>query len=173
MSTQTEAEVVDNLATTAHDFISRVLIGTDAQVISTVVVDHGDGVEIIGCPWKDDAEKKAMLMKVAVEIGQKGARAWSLVSEAWTATQKPEDKGPFVRPMNRPDRKEMVFCLIGTGAEDVHFWSWEIIRGKDGKCEKLGSMCSNQLGMKSWMARILNAGIDFSRLYPNWDGIKP
>jgi hypothetical protein len=163
MSTQTEAEIVNNLATTAHDFVSQVLIGLGEPVMPTIVIEKEDGnVEIIGCPWRDDAEKKAMVTNAAMQIGRNGGRAWSFVCEAWTATQKP-DKRPFVRPRDRPDRKEAVFCLIGTGGETIHIWSWEIIRGEGGKCERLGALASDPPGMESWIGKVLNAGVDYAR----------
>lgn len=155
---------MDNLVKTAHDFVAQVLIGLGEPVMPTIVVAKEDGnVEIIGCPWRDDAEKKAMVMKAGKQIASGGARAWSFVSEAWTSVQQ---QPPFVRSRDRPDRKEVVFCLVGTGGKEVHFWSWDIIRGESGKCEKLGAGANNPKRMESWIGALLNAAIDFSKLGP-------
>jgi hypothetical protein len=179
MSTQpTDKDVVDFLATAAHDYASGILVGTSKPLMPAICIVRAQEpkdclpVEVIGCPWSNDAQKKTMVMKVGKKIASEGARAWSFLSEAWTAKATPEEHKEHkvhVRPMDRPDRNETVFCLIGLGSEHpVKLWSWDIVReaGEKSKCLKLSSGACGEPGIESWIAQLLNAAMDFHRLTP-------
>jgi hypothetical protein len=181
MSTQpTDKDVIDFLASAAHDYASGILVGGTRPLMPAICIvrapqsDDALPVEVVGCPWSDDAEKKEMVIKVGKRIAAEGARAWSFVSEAWTALATKEETESHkvrVRPADRPEqeRRETVFCLIGLGsAEPVKLWSWDIKReaGEGTKCVGLGSNAAGVAGMESWIGQLLNAAIDFSEMGP-------
>jgi hypothetical protein len=176
MSTQpVDEKLVNFLATASHDYAAATLAGTTKAMPPTICVigdeeirPSGDmPVDVIVCPWANDQEKKEMVMKVGKRIASNGARAWSFLSEAWTATATPEERKAHkvnVRPADRPDRRETVFCMVGFGSEHpVKLWAWNIIReaGEESKCLKLESGVNGEPGIQSWIAVLLNAAIDF------------
>jgi hypothetical protein len=95
------------------------------------VLDEPDGqLRIIGTPWSDEHEKEIAAKIMRLHMRQHHTRAYSLVTEAWTA-KAPEGWDPDTplpqRPAERPDRQEVVIAVATDGREN-QWRSWAIKR---------------------------------------------
>lgn len=145
---------LENLTETAYKFASHYLVGTKDALMPIVVLNRGEENDIIGLPFSNEKEKKEMILNVALEVAKKGCTSWSFMSESWFAHSYRGDPDKR-RPVDRPDRKEGVFCLLSDGKE-VKIRSWEIIRNPEGKCVELKVYDANEGAIESWIAVAIN-----------------
>jgi hypothetical protein len=149
---------LEDMADLAYKFACTIMVGTDKELMPMflIVRDGKNQTEVIGCPFKDDEEKRTMVVNVALEIAQNGADAWSFLSEGWVAHRKPDEPlGP--RPSEDPNRQEGVMCIASDG-KDTQLHTWETKRDPAGKCIELVK-CSGDEGPQkftSWIAVALN-----------------
>jgi hypothetical protein len=150
---------LEGMADTAYKFACDIMVGTDKELMPMFVIVRGgenQQVDVIGCPFKDDTEKRTMVINVALEIVEKGADAWSFLTESWFASRKPgEPLGP--RPAKDPNRKEGVICLASDG-KDTQLYTWETKRDSAGKCAELVKYSAGEGPQKfeSWISVALN-----------------
>lgn len=150
------SETLLAMAEMAFKFASDILINRHDSLMPMFVV-HRETPEpktdIIGCPFQNDEEKKVMVFNVALEIAEKGADAWSFVTESWFAhREKGEPLGP--RPSDDPHRREGLMCLVSDG-KTTEMHAWEIIRDADGNCTELVPQ-EKHGGFSSWITDTLN-----------------
>jgi hypothetical protein len=150
---------LQDMADVAYKFACDIMVGTDKELMPMFVIVRGGEnpqTEIIGCPFQDDAEKRTMVVNVALEIVEKGADAWSFLTESWFAHRKQgEPMGP--RPAEDPNRKEGVICLASDG-KDTQLHTWETKRHPDGRCAELVKYSAGEGPQKfeSWISVALN-----------------
>lgn len=161
----------DKLANLAHDHAKIFLIGKKGQVFGEAentelltffhLIKRNGGWDVIATPWRDDKEKREMILNVCLHIVKEDVVAFSFVSEVWTAQAKHEsgDVPPPVgkKPRDRPDRKEAVVCLMGD-AQETRFKSWEIVRDEARICTELKEVPEG-LSFQSWIADALQRAI--------------
>lgn len=158
---------LETLTKLARQQAETVMLGKKEEFLTVFLLKQRDGKSmIIGCPWRDDREKRDMVMQVCMEIVKTDVVAFSFASECWTATVKTEgDKLPpplGPRPKDRSDRKEAIVTIVGDGKE-LKLESWEIVRDRNGRCVRLGENDS-QAGFESWIGTALNRAIQFKKI---------
>jgi hypothetical protein len=151
---------LEDMADLAYKFACDIMVGTDKELMAMFVIMRGgetdQHVDVIGCPFKNDEEKRVMVVNVALEIVEKGADAWSFLSESWFARRKQgEPLGP--RPAADPNRQEGVICLASDG-KDTQLHTWETKRDSAGKCAELVRYSDGEGPQKfeSWISVALN-----------------
>lgn len=154
---------LERLTKLAREQAERILLGRKDELLTTFVLVKRDGaVDIVGCPWTNDKEKREMVLGVCMTAIKENVVAFSFLSEAWFATVHTESgelPPPFSpRPADRPDRKEAVIAVVGDG-KALELNSWEIIRDADGRCAKLGENQYSKTGFSSWIGDALNRAI--------------
>lgn len=118
----------------AHEHAKSVLIGHEGATLPpTFVIEFKDRpAAVIVTPWKNDAEKNAFLtaIRLSMKLYRSSVTGYSVVSEAWVATQDHEPRPSERPPSERDDRREVVFVCASDG-EKTLFKAWEIERGDD------------------------------------------
>jgi hypothetical protein len=146
------------------------LAGHQAQIVlvkhkmpelvpSWVLIQADGGTQIIGTPWRNDAEKTQTGWHMKAKMRELGTVAYSFVAEAWAATlPKAYQDSVYLpdelRPRNRPDRTEVVAALAAN-AQEAKYRQWEIKRDSDGHVIALERMEESLKGSRSWMAELL------------------
>jgi hypothetical protein len=147
---------LEDMAEMGGKFARDLLVGTKNDLMPMFVIKRSEGIDVIGVPFKDDEEKRVMIINVALEIVEKGADAWSFLTESWFAHRRPgEPLGP--RPAQDPNRMEGVICLASDG-DSTELYSWETKRDAEGNCTDLVKY-GDEEGPKhfsSWISSALN-----------------
>lgn len=126
---------LDALLKRAGEHARRVLVETKARELMPIFLMVAAKENIfLPAPWRSDQEKALMLRAARAIMQERGVTCYSIVSEAWTATQpkgwKPGmPQGPM--PADRPDRKEIVFALAADKTRSKSC-TWDIVRGEAG-----------------------------------------
>jgi hypothetical protein len=155
---------LEELTEGAYAFASKRLLGTKDPMMTTfVLLKEDQTVDIIGAPWKDDAEKREAIMAIGTAIigSKEPVLAYSMLSECWTSRYKPDEKQRATRPEFDPQRREAVVCLASTGKEHK-FSAWIIERDAQGRCAKLTE--NTEPGQwSSWMTDALDKAIELAK----------
>jgi hypothetical protein len=146
------------------------LAGHQAQIIlvdqkmpelipSWVLIQADGSTQIIGTPWRNDAEKSQTGDLLKAKMDELGTVAYSFVAEAWAATAPKGYEGSAylpdnLRPRNRPDRVEVVAALAAN-AQEAKYRQWKIKRDSDGHVIALERLEESLKGSRSWMAELL------------------
>lgn len=154
----------------AYKFACEIMVGTDKELMAMFVVVRGGEnkkIDVIGCPFKDDNEKRTMVINVAMEIVEHGADAWSFLSESWFAHRE-QGKPLEPRPSEDPNRKEGVLCLASDGKETL-LHTWETKRDSAGKCAELVRYSEGEGPQKfeSWISVALNKAKKLHDQFPD------
>jgi hypothetical protein len=148
---------LEDMADLAYKFACDIMVGTDKELMPMFLIVRGGEnpqTEVIACPFKDDLEKRTMVVNIALEIVEKGADAWSFVSETWFAYRKQgEPLGP--RAKDDPNRREGVICLASDG-KNTQMHTWETKRHPDGKCAELVKYDEGSRTIYDWISEALN-----------------
>jgi hypothetical protein len=125
--------MLDQLLDLGAEQAHRVLLELkDQQLLTTWVLLNGDGqIELIPTPWKDDLEKANYRIFLRRHMRERGTRAYSFLTEAWQASEKPGDFKPedpqWVPARKRADRIEVVIVMACDRANSK-LRSWRIVR---------------------------------------------
>ncbi len=119
----------------------RILITEGAKQLTPVFhLVAADGAhQIVAAIWTNDDEKDAVLGQVRQIAHQMNAVAVMMINEAWMASyDKPltswhaDRQGPYVRPSERPDRKEVVIASALDNEDNNVTQTWQIVRSRPG-----------------------------------------
>jgi hypothetical protein len=133
----------------------RALIGTREQLRPLLHMTHADGKETVaGVPWRDAGEKETALALVRALMRAGDVVAYSILTEAWSATPpegwKPGEPLPTA-PSEGPDRLEVAVAAAYSRRRRKAAM-WRIERDADGRCTDLVLMPAVD-GMAAWMLR--------------------
>lgn len=149
---------LDALLELAGDHARHVLVEMKQADLMPTFLMIADGENILmPTPWRDEDEKRIMLLAARSIMKERGVTRYSMVSEAWTATQ-PEGwkpgmpQGPL--PADRPDRKEIVLAIAADKA-NTKSRTWDIVRGESGGVVDLRLDKSGLEGLVGRMAELL------------------
>jgi hypothetical protein len=104
----------------------------DREWTSQFCTENASGERFIYlCPWRNEAEKSALLMVLRDQFQRTGVKRYVLASETWMAQQdgttQPGDPG-FQMPRDRPDRIEALMVVgVDPEAGEVLQYHAEII----------------------------------------------
>jgi hypothetical protein len=137
---------------TVSDELERMLDNAGAHAENLLIDQHedellpffhmitADGENILApTPWRDEDDKRDMLGSIRLFMRMKNVVRYSVVSEAWAASQPKDWKpGQDISPMpsERPDRREIVIAIAADKERTVSR-SWDIVRGEAGSIVKL------------------------------------
>lgn len=143
----------------AADHAKQMLVGTkDEYMTQFTLVKPNDHFDICATPWRNDKEKRELVLAVCMQALREDAVAYSWCTEAWFATSSFEgEKAPppiGLAPRDRPDRKEGIVTIASNGKERL-FCCYEIIRSKEGNCSELREM-EKAAGFQSWITDALD-----------------
>ena len=113
----------------------RTLIGTREQLRPLLHMIHADGKEsVAGVPWRDAGEKETALALVRALMRAGDVVAYSILTEAWSATPpegwKPGE--PLPTPSEGPDRLEVAVAAAYSRRRRKAAM-WRIERDADGR----------------------------------------
>lgn len=162
-----EPHKLEEMVSLAYKFACDIMVGTTKELMPMFVIERGGKIDVIGCPFKDDVEKRTMIINIALEIADKGADAWSFLTESWFTHRKPgeERKGP--RPSEDPNRQEGVICVASDG-EKTLLQSWGTKRDLAGNCTELVKYDEGDK-FESWISVALNKAKKLHDQFP--DGV--
>jgi hypothetical protein len=113
---------------------------------------------IVPAPWRDEADKVAILRVVRTVFRLKGVVRYGMLSEGWMAAYDPKEmKGsekPKVMPRDRQDRKEAVVIAVVEPPVTL-FGTREIIRPWDGGKPTLGPFNRTPEGCDIFQGRMM------------------
>lgn len=164
-------DLIDKLSEHAYSFSSDLLIGTDRQLLAMVTLSRQSTtkperveLEVVGCPWQNDVEKRNMIFELAAQIAlsKSPVVAYSFLSECWSATYLDGDQRPRVAARLAPHRREAVICLASDGAQH-RSRCWEIGRDKAGRCTSLAGIEMPMTGFESWILDALDFALNLRR----------
>jgi len=155
---------LEQLCEIGYDLASKVLITTKEQLFSSFTLAKEDGsVDVIHCPWADDAEKRETILTIGrtVVTMKEEVTAYCMLSEVWLSHYQPGE-AKRGRPEHDPKRREGVVCLASDGKEHV-FRAWEIGRDQSGCCVSL-TYTESPGRYESWMVEALDRALEMQRL---------
>jgi hypothetical protein len=105
------------------------------QMIPTfAILKRGYELELVGTPWGSDKEKHLAQLMVRLMLKRDKAVAYSFLSEGWLSRVAQKDVGkPRVRPINDPNRIEVVTLTASHREGGRMLKSWEMIRNRKGE----------------------------------------
>lgn len=128
------------------------------QLLPTWLFVLPDGkFSVLATPWNNDAEKILARIKVKRQIKKLGPVAYSLLTEAWTASYKPEEvpgTSRYRRPADRADRREVVMAVASDGTQ-IKYAQWAIKRDWNDQVAALEPIQMRDGKLESWMAQML------------------
>lgn len=129
-------------------------------VPSWVIISGDDKPVIRATPWRNDNEKRLAELYMRHELKAHKAKAYSFVTEAWTAVA-PEDWDPETplphheRASERVDRKEVVLAFA-TDGKTTKWRQWNIQRDWKGEvCALERQKDFSEDEFSSWMNELL------------------
>lgn len=127
-------DLVGRLFATAEGFGRKTLLEDNGEVIPlwSIVCDD-DSLEVIGTPWQDETEKVMALLMIKAALRSRRARAYSILSEVWTATWDKDQPKTWKVAGEAPHKKEAMMIIVVT-PERHDFKAWEIKRDIEGRC---------------------------------------
>jgi hypothetical protein len=131
---------LDGMIRMAGEHARNILIQEKQDSLRPVFLFQSGGGEIgiiAGAIDMDDADQKqALADSVRVILRERGAVAYSFLSEAWMARQ-PADQ-PLPRNVrDNPERIEIVYAVAFDAAGESRSMVWRITRGPDGQITDL------------------------------------
>jgi hypothetical protein len=147
---------IEQMAELAYKFACDIMVGSSKELMAMFVIQRGGDkkhIDVIATPFRDDNEKRTMVINVALEIADQGCDAWSFLTESWFA-HRTKDEPLGVRPMDDPNRKEGVICLASDGTTTL-LHSWETERDEKGNCVRLVKYDEGDK-FESWISQALN-----------------
>jgi hypothetical protein len=146
---------LDLLLQQAEVSVRSALIGTREQLRPLFHMIHANGQEsLTSVPWRDEGEKETTLALVRALMRAGDVVAYSILTEAWSATpregQKPDEPLP-TSPSEWPDRVEVVIAAASSRRRRKAAM-WRIQRDADGRCTGLVLMAGVD-GMATRMLR--------------------
>lgn len=158
-----EPTKLEKLAELAYKFACDLKLGTDKELIPMFVIERGDGREVIGTPFTGLEQKRIMVVNVALEIAEKGADAWSFLSETWFAHRaKGESLDP--PPSEDPKRQEGLMCMVSDGKE-TFLYTWETFRDQKGNCTEFVKQDGSPHRANSWISVALNKAMQLHQQF--------
>jgi hypothetical protein len=133
-----------------------VLVNLNQNLMPTwVVIDEAGAAHVIATPWSSDQEKEQTAQRMRRILKNFNAKAYSMVTEAWTAKAPPEWKPgePLIRPANRVDRTEVVIAFA-TDGQQIEWRQWQIKRDWNEQVMALEEQPSGK-EHESWMSQLL------------------
>jgi hypothetical protein len=131
---------LDRMIRLGHEHAKAVLIGKKGATLPpTFVISFKNRPPAVICtPWGNAVERNFALgsISMAMKLYRSDITGYSVVSEAWVATQDHEPRPDERPPAERDDRREVVF-VCATDGQDKRFKGWEIERGPDAVVTKL------------------------------------
>lgn len=130
---------LEALVETGHDYARKTLLNKrGAELTATYLLlrpegEGGLGIDVMVCPWQDEAEKIVILELVKARCHANGVTALCFVCEAWVVSYSADEyrRGGSDPPSQRPDRKEIVLCIATDGTRKK-VGRWAIRRDKPG-----------------------------------------
>ena len=153
-----EKSILLDLVKLAGQQARVVMVGLQQPLMpSWLYVDRQDRMHIVGTPWESNDAKEGAARHVRWIMRKDQAVAYSLVTEAWTATQ-PEgwkpDQPIEVAPRDRPDRKEVVIAFA-TDGEHIEWKRWAIKRDWTERVVALEEEAFEEGPLESWLTQLL------------------
>ena len=102
------AEIVDELKTLYGLVRSNII--KDKHLMPVAFISSPKGMVIMGMPWRNDADKIAMLDSLKSALLQLKADMVVVATEAWMVICPVDTE--FVRAAEHPERKEVVIMLV-------------------------------------------------------------
>lgn len=155
---------LEEMVATAHKFACDIMVGTKKDLVPMFVIERGEKVDVIATPFQDDAEKRTMIINIALEIADQGCDCWSFLTESWFA-HRTQNEPLGVRPSEDPKRREGVICIASDGKETM-LQSWETKRDAEGNCTELTKYDEGQ-SFQSWISVALNKAKRLHDDFPN------
>jgi hypothetical protein len=127
---------LDAMITLAGEHARRILIEQKHAALAPVFLFQTAAGEIgfvqpAGSIMNNAAAKDALAAKVRALMRERGAIAYSFVSEAWMATLPASEPLP-ANVRDRPDRVEIVYAVAFDAAGESRSGCWRMVRGPDG-----------------------------------------
>jgi hypothetical protein len=152
-------QIFADLLQLAGNHARGVMLGLGQPLMPTWVLLGADkSIHIVATPWRDDEEKEAMVKGLRRKMRAEKTLVYSFVMEAWTAQQpkgwKPDQA--FVRPAQRPDRREVVLAFA-TDGHAIEWASWDIKR--EATTERVIALEAKPWEAKeveSWLTKLLD-----------------
>jgi hypothetical protein len=158
---------LEEMAEVAYKFACQIMVGTSKELMAMFVIQRGGDkkqLDVIGVPFRDDNEKRTMVINVALEIADQGCDAWSFLTESWFS-HRTQGEPLEPRPSEDPKRKEGVICLVGDGTTTL-LHSWETERDEKGNCIRLVKYNENY-SCESWISQALNRAKKLHDQFPS------
>jgi hypothetical protein len=128
-------EQLDKLNELAGKHARLILVEFKMPLVPTwVLVTRDHKLKLVPTPWQDEEQKHQYAGAVRALMREKHVVFYSFVTEAWTATLKPEEWDEEAdRPLDRvpagqrPDRQEIVLACAAS-KDLARFRQWRIVR---------------------------------------------
>jgi hypothetical protein len=137
-----EEQLLEELMELAHQVGKDIILSKGEDLMPMWIIVAADGAyDIVGTPWKDEAEKVITVLAIKAKLREENALAYSLLSEVWQADAppgfKPTDPRPWRTVEEAPNRHEAMMVIAAT--PKLHkMRSWEMHRDESGKVCALG-----------------------------------
>jgi hypothetical protein len=133
---------VEGLAEFLAGFVEqRFKRSRDVEPMFVGIKPNGEHL-ICPTPWRDEAEKVALLEALRIVFKAAGVVRYGMVSEVWLARYRPEEvpagRQPAVLPRDRQDKAEAVMIAVVEPGRPVLTTTREVIRPWDGGPAHLG-----------------------------------
>lgn len=160
----TEPPKLKELADLAYYFACKVKLGKNEELLPMFLIERDGKREVVGVPYDNLDQKRTMVVNVALEIAERGASAWSFLSDTWFVRRAQDElRGP--PPSEDPKRKEGVWCLTSDGKETL-IYTWEIFRDEKGNCTALVAQDGSPHRANSWISVALNKAMKLHEDFP-------
>lgn len=143
-----EPTKLQRLSELAYDFASKVKLGSTEQLLPMFLIERDGKREVIGTPYTNVDEKRTIVINVALEIAERGADAWSFLSETWN-----------------PTWREGLVCLASDGKETL-LYTWRVHRDERGKCTELVKLDGSPHRANNWISVALNKAMKLHEDFP-------
>jgi hypothetical protein len=157
MTPEERAAVLLRLLKSAGEHAHNVMVQMHQDMMPCWAFWDGENkLNVVGTPWSNDKEKRAMSEQIRRMLRTKKATAYSLVVEAWSATMPPGWKvgDPRIESRRHPDRIETVVAFATDGKTTL--WRrWETKRDHLERVVRLEELPNQDDKMSSWMTELL------------------
>jgi hypothetical protein len=92
--------------------MARQNLERDGHLMPVAFLFYGRSFDVIGCPWANDADKEATVLKLRDRARAKNAEAIAILAEAWHATLPAGEQWDGTPAGQMPNRREVVQVYV-------------------------------------------------------------
>lgn len=130
---------LNELLEMAHQQARRVLIGKAGEQLTPLwhLINEDGEEKVIGTPFDGEAQKRILCAYMRQFMAENHVVRYSFLSEGWAVMlPKGIDHKTVERPVNHPDRREMVMAFACDREQTLSRW-WFIKRDRRGRVTAL------------------------------------